>query len=357
MIEQTTSRLSFLRTSLEAARASVGLSGLALAVAYGSGPAHTITVGADDKGQALSEDSLFPIASVTKLAVALAILRLSDQGLLSVDDPLQRFVPDAAAAPFGVTLKQLLTFTAGLPAFPNDAWTYDISLTWQTEAQAALKVAPTISVGTRVAYSDVNYPLLAVVIERIRNQPFQAAVKELVLQPLGIEAYLGLEPPRVPAYVTDPPDQYVGASIEMWNSAFWRSLGMPGNGVVATPAATLALIRAYRGLPEGFLRPDTLRAAVKDQTGGVGGGFPWQEWDWCPWGLGPWMIVENMNHYAFPDANPGTLSVTGYSGCAVFADPIADVAWSFHGTETFATGRIQSASLLIGNAVLASTHA
>ena len=100
-------------------------------------------MGADSQGRPLTAESLFPVASLTKLAVALAVLRLADRGLLSVDDPLSRFVPEAAAAQPGVTLKRLLTHSAGMPAdFPADGWAYDETLTWQAMAQACLQIAP-----------------------------------------------------------------------------------------------------------------------------------------------------------------------------------------------------------------------
>jgi len=336
MHDQTNSKLSALRTAIQHAQETCRIPGLAVAVAYGKGPTHTIAVGTDEKGHPLVEDSLFPVASITKLSVALAILRLSDQHLLSVDDSLRRFVPDAASAQSGVTLKQLLTHTAGLPDFSEKAWKYDEALNWQIQAQACLTIIPHTLPGTRVAYSDVGYGLLAIVLERITRRSYQDVINELVIQPLGIEAYLGIEPPRIPAMITDPPDQHAGTPLERWNTPFWRSLGEPWVGMVTTPAGTLGLLRAYLGMPKDFLLPETRAAAIQDQTGGLGGGFPWQEWSHCPWGLGPMIITEHMNHWLLPTANPGTVCFGGYSGCAVFADPAADEAWSIHGTRTAA---------------------
>ena len=347
-------RRSVIGNAIEQAQEACQLAGLAVAVSYGNGPVDTIVVGTDEKGNLLATDSLFPIASLTKLAVALAILRLSDQGLLSVNDPLERFVPDAAAARYGITLKQLLTHTAGLPDTAEDTWTYDSKLNWRIIAQACRQIAPTTSPGTRVAYSDVNYGLLAIAVEQLTGQMFPHALEELVIRPLGIEAYLGTEPPRTPAVIVDPPDQHAGTPVEAWNTPFWRSLGEPWSGMVTTPAGTLGLLRAYFDVPENFLRSETRAAATSDHTGGLAGGFPWQEWDHCPWGLGPMIIAEQMNHWLLPTANSGTICHGGYSGCAVFADPIANVVWSIHGTRTGADGWCSSAFPLISAAVLAS---
>ena len=186
-------RLLALQTAIQHARDTYEFAGLAVTVAYGKGPGHTIVVGTDEKGYPLTDDSLFPIASVTKLSVALAILRLSDRGLLSINDPLGNFVSNAASARSGITLSQLLTHSAGLPDFPEDAWTYSASLDWQIHVQACLRIATIAPPGSRVAYSNVDYGLLALVIERLTGLPLRDAITELVIQPLSIEAYLGID--------------------------------------------------------------------------------------------------------------------------------------------------------------------
>jgi CubicO group peptidase (beta-lactamase class C family) len=346
-------RDKILRDVIAHARASAGLAGVAVAVAVGNAPVTTIVSGTDEQGNPLTPDSLLPLASVTKLAVALAILRLAEQESLSVDDPLALSVPDAVAAQAGVTLRQLLTHTAGLPGFSADAWVYDAQLSWPRLAQACLQVAPTIPPGTRVIYRDIHYGLLGLAIERVTNRRLPDAINDLVVQPLEIEAYLGTEPPRPPATIVDPADEHAGTTLETWNTPFWRSLGAPWDGMVATPAATLGLLRAYLGVPARFLQPATRSRATSDQTGGVGGGFAWQEWDHCPWGLGPMIIAGQMQHWLLPAAPAGTLCHGGYSGCAVFMVPAHGVTWSIHRTQSAATGWFSMALPPISDAVLA----
>jgi len=67
--------------------------GIVAAVARGADPAEFHVVGEDARGQPLAADSLFPVASITKLATALAVLRLCDAGLLALDDPLGQHLP------------------------------------------------------------------------------------------------------------------------------------------------------------------------------------------------------------------------------------------------------------------------
>src|SRR5205085_6714112 len=90
--------LAALRPSLEAVLRAEEMPGIALAVALGAAPAQTLCRGYDAGGHELAPESLFPVASVTKPATALAVLRLVEAGRLALDDSLARHLPEAAAA-------------------------------------------------------------------------------------------------------------------------------------------------------------------------------------------------------------------------------------------------------------------
>ncbi|MGI5835189.1 MAG: serine hydrolase, partial [Chloroflexota bacterium] len=69
-------------------------------------PSKAIVLGTDADGRPIQADSLFPVASITKLATALAVLRLVDRDILALDAPLASYLPDAAAAQPVVTLRR-----------------------------------------------------------------------------------------------------------------------------------------------------------------------------------------------------------------------------------------------------------
>jgi len=174
--------------------------GIVVAVSRPSESLAFVAEGSDAAGTALAADTLFPVASVTKMATALAVLRLCDQGQLALDDPLEHHVPEAqAAAQPGVTLRALLCHTAGLPidVSPRHA-AYAKGLDWPALSTACLLTAPDAPAGKRVQYSNVGYGLLALAVERRTEQAFPAALRDLVLGPLGISATLGSEPPFSP---------------------------------------------------------------------------------------------------------------------------------------------------------------
>ena len=124
-----------LRTAVERTLPMADMPGMVIAACRGDGPVEQIAVGKDADGVPLSIDSLFPVASMTKLATALAVLRLVDRGDLTLDDELHRWVPDAAAAATtGTTIRALLAHTAGLPVVPSPELPVTLALDWSAIA-------------------------------------------------------------------------------------------------------------------------------------------------------------------------------------------------------------------------------
>jgi CubicO group peptidase (beta-lactamase class C family) len=311
--------------------------GVVVAVTRGEQAPDYLVAGSDAAGLPLAADTLLPVASITKLATALAVLRLVAEGALALDDPLARYLPDAAAARDGVTLRTLLCHTAGLPddLAPESA-AYAPGLDWPALARACLKTPLAMSPRTRVAYSNLGPGLLAVVVERLTSRPFASVLADLVLTPLGIEGYLGVEPPRPAARVAGDFGEHTGTDLENFNTAFWRSLALPWGGLVTTAAGALGLVRAFAGVPAGFLPPALLAEATRDQTGGLSGTMVGIfEWPRCPWGLGVELRGDKTPHWTPAEASPASFGHAGASGCLAWADPVAAVAWAMLGTRTF----------------------
>ncbi len=302
--------------------------------------AATLAAGADAGAAAPAAAALFPVASVTKLATALAVLRLAAGGQVALDDPLAAHLPAAAAAVAGVTLRTLLCHTSGLPDDVAPALApYAMDLTWERLAQACLATPLVRPPHSHVTYSNVGYGLLALIVERRTGLPFATALPGLVLDPLGIEGYLGVEPPRPPVRVAGKLGEHAGTELEPFNSVFWRSLAMPWAGLVTTAGGALALVRAFVGEPHGFLPADLLQVATADQTRGLAGGFTgWLEWNPCPWGLGPELLGHKSPHMVPALASPASFGHSGYSGCLAWADPARGAAYAVLGGTRFHAG-------------------
>ncbi|MDP9373102.1 MAG: beta-lactamase family protein [Chloroflexota bacterium] len=347
------------RAAVEATRGRFGVPGIVVLFARGAAPPAEIVAGADAAGEPLRADTLFPVASITKLATALAVLRLVDRGEVALDDPLARHLPDAAAAVDGVTVRKLLAHTGGVPLdLPKGLAPYAEGLDWRGLAAACLRAPLEAPPDTRVQYSNVGYGLLALVVERRTGEDFADALDALVLGPLGIDGYLGVEPTRAPATLTGVRGRHAGTRIEPFNSAFWRSLALPWAGLLTDAAGALALVRAFRGVPAEFLRPETRAEATRNQAGDLAGGMaPPLMWRHSPWGLGPELRGTKTPHWAPPEAGPDSFGHAGASGCLAWADPSADVAWAMLGARTADNGWAIRGGPPIGAAVLAARGA
>ncbi|MEI9995167.1 MAG: serine hydrolase domain-containing protein [Rhizomicrobium sp.] len=131
-------------------------------------------------------ETVFHIGSMTKQFTAAAILRLQEQGLLAVDDPLSRFIPDFPDAA-AVTLRQLLTHTSGLHNFTADLFPYtmlqsqDISLAKLVAYLSKQAVEYDFEPGTAHSYSNSGFVLLGAVIEKVTGETYSTYLKREVL--------------------------------------------------------------------------------------------------------------------------------------------------------------------------------
>jgi CubicO group peptidase (beta-lactamase class C family) len=331
------------------------LPGLVVAIARDDRPLEYLAIGADAFGRPLDRDSLFPVASVTKMATALAVLRLVDRGLLGLDDPLDHHLPQALASQAGVTLRKLLCHTSGLPLdISPEAAPYTRGLDWPLLATACLLTPLEAPPDTRVQYSNVGYGLLAQVVEARTGQEFAAALAELVLAPLGVEGYLGGELPREPAVVADVRGRHRGGDLEPFNSAFWRDLALPWAGFVTTAAGALAVVRAFRSQPDGFLSDKVRAEAVRSHTGDLPGGFAEPlMWSRCAWGLGPEVRGDKSPHWVPAEAGSDSFGHSGASGALAWLAPARGVAWAILGARTADNGWLLRRSAAISAAILA----
>jgi CubicO group peptidase (beta-lactamase class C family) len=142
--------------------------------------------------------TIYHWASITKTMTGIAILQLRDRGLLTLDDPIVRYVPELAAVhnPFGdtgaITLRQLMSHSAG---FGGGTWRWR-DRDWQpfepkSWAQLAAMLPYTdvkFRPGSRFSYSNPGIVYLGQVIERLSGEDFEVYVDKNILRPLGMHA-------------------------------------------------------------------------------------------------------------------------------------------------------------------------
>jgi D-alanyl-D-alanine carboxypeptidase len=185
----------------------------------------------------------FRIGSVTKPFTALAVLLLEEQGLLRIDEPVSRYLPDY---PHGsrVTIRHLLTHTGGLPDF----------VSVEQSGQMPLDAEP----GTRLNYTNTGYALLGRIVERVSGESYAQFLARRLFTPLGLDS-TGVDDPsaiikhRAAGYVRGP----AGALENV-------QLGDPGAEPFAGGLSSTVgdLYKLARGLDAGtVLRRDTIERA------------------------------------------------------------------------------------------------
>ena len=348
------------------------LPGYLVAVARGGRVAHLTTQGHRDRaaGLPVEPDTIWRVYSMTKPVTAVAILLLREEGLLSLDDPVDRFLPEFAEprvyvsgsgedtvtrpADGPILIRHLLTHTAGLTfAFyhthPVDALYREAGLEFSVPAGANL--AETMAVyarmplqfepGTRWNYS-VGFNVLSRVVEVVSGQGLDEFFADRIFRPLGMpDAGLHIVPEQadrlselygetegggieaIPGLPLRGRPRFLSGSGGLAATAydyhrFMEMLRRGGelDGVRLLSPASVGLLSGNH-LPGGAdLR--AFGAPVHQEPGNDGLGF----------GLGVSVVIDPAR--TLSPSSPGAYGWTGAATTAFWVDPTHDLTVQFH---------------------------
>ena len=137
-----------------------------------------------------SPETVFRLGSVTKQFTGMAIVMLQERGKLSVNDPICKYLSDCPQAWQPITIKNLLTHTAGIPnytEFPDFTKTAAVDTT-AAELTSRFRDKPLqFALGEKYAYSNSGYYLLGTIIERASGKPYADFLQENIFGPLGMK--------------------------------------------------------------------------------------------------------------------------------------------------------------------------
>lgn len=136
-------------------------------------------------------DTKFNLGSMNKMFTAVAIAQLAEQGKLSFDDPLARFLPDFPDpdAAKKIQIKHLLTHTSGLGSYFNQKFIESSRSRWRTVdemMELARGESLAFEPGTRWQYSNTGFLVLGKVIEKVTGQDYFEYVREHIYEPAGM---------------------------------------------------------------------------------------------------------------------------------------------------------------------------
>jgi len=135
-------------------------------------------------------NSIFPIGSLTKPFTAMVILKLQEQGKISVNDLLSKYFPEQKDAD-KITIQNLLNHTSGIYDFSHDIPENDSALlSHPIPRQKVLDVfihhPLEFKPGTHYSYCSSDYFLLGIIIEKLTGKPYEQVVHQLIFEPLGM---------------------------------------------------------------------------------------------------------------------------------------------------------------------------
>ncbi|MEV2192155.1 serine hydrolase domain-containing protein [Streptomyces phaeochromogenes] len=143
-------------------------------------------------GHGPDENVQYRIGSITKTFTAVLVLRLRDEGVLDLGDPLEKYLPGTGAGE--ATIAELLAHTSGLAAESPSPWWERTPGSLRPELADVLGEQPhRHPVGRRFHYSNPGYTLLGALVEELRGVPWEEALRNEVLEPLGLHR-TGAEP-------------------------------------------------------------------------------------------------------------------------------------------------------------------
>ncbi len=142
------------------------------------------------KRHPLKTKSVFQLASVSKQFTAAAILKLYEQGKLSLEDPIQKFYPDFPYQ--NINIKLLLTHRGGLSNYTYFSEKFTdrkTPLTNQGVVEMMIKHKPDVYFlpNRRMDYSNTGYVILAAIIEKVSGKSFKEYMEEDIFKPLGMK--------------------------------------------------------------------------------------------------------------------------------------------------------------------------
>ena len=216
----------------------------------------------------VTEHTLFDLASLTKVvATTAAMMKLYETDRVDLDAPVARYVPAFAASGKGeITIRHLLTHSAGLPAYTPF---HTLGMTSRAAVlDSILSQPPVYPPGSEYRYSDHGFIVLALVVESVTGQRFDQYVHEEILRPLGMHQS-GFRPavsaPDAPIVPTEVDRTFRRRLLqgEVHDETAWILGGASGNAGLFSTAEDLtrfAFMLINRGRIDGkqFLKPETI---------------------------------------------------------------------------------------------------
>ncbi len=263
-------RDAVLQAAVDAMRLELDVRGVAATVIFPDDMRWTGSSGEAAAGVPVEPETAFETGSISKLYTAAVVLLLVDRGVLALDETLDNWVPEFDNAE-AITLRQLLQHASGIFSVHDDPefmprLFMEPAHHWRVEELLDFVAEPHFPPGEGWRYSNTNYLLLGLVVERATGRPFAENLRRLILEPLALERtwFAAAEDPELPrahAFLDFDGDGVPDdLSALMPDTAFLTSAWTAG-AVIASSGDVARFTRALLG-DASILSTDSRRAML-----------------------------------------------------------------------------------------------
>jgi CubicO group peptidase (beta-lactamase class C family) len=284
-----------------------------------------------DRGEAMQTDTIFWIASMSKPVLATLLLMLQDEGLLSVDDPVEKYLPDfkglktADGKPAQVTIRHLLMHTSGLAEITSEQARDARTLASVIPLYVAKPVK--FTPGSKWVYCQSGINTGGRIAEVVTGEPLEKLLQRRLFDPLGMkDTTFYLTEKQLPrlarSYRRTEKGELEATDIAFLNGKLPTSrdrFPAPNGGLFSTASdyARFCQMVLRGGELDGkrYLKPETVKLMTTIQTGDLNTGFT----PGNGWGLGWCVIREPQGVTAM--LSPGSFGHGGAYGTQAWIDP------------------------------------
>jgi CubicO group peptidase (beta-lactamase class C family) len=269
-------------------------------------------------GHGAPPDAVFLLASISKPVNAVALMLLVERGLVALDDPVSRYLPEFTGGDRErVRVRDLLTHTSGLPdMLPDNLALRRAHAPLGAFVQAACSTPLLFAPQTGFNYQSMGTLLAGEIVQRVSTLPLREFHRRAIFDPLGMRnSSLGLGGRPIADTVACQTDDNADMARFGPNSLYWRDMGHPWGGMHSTVTDLALLLQVFldSGQSAGrpFLAPATVASMITDQNRSIG----------SPWGLGWGLATSPVWVYCGNRVSRRSFGHSGATGTVAWADP------------------------------------
>ena len=270
------------------------------------------------EGFGAKPDAVYLLASISKPVNAVALMVLVERGLVSLDDPASRYLPELRGGDRAlIRVRDLLTHTSGLPdMLPQNTELRRAHAPLSDFVKGVFTTTLLYKPRTDFSYQSMGTLLAGEIVERVSGEKLRDFHKKEIFDVLGMkDSSLGLGGRRIADTVLCQTGK--GPDVDRFgpNSEYWRDMGHPWGGMHSTVTDLAVLLQTFlNGGQFGgkrLLGTATVARMTSDQNSAIG----------KPWGLGWGLATSPVWVYCGDLVSPRTFGHSGATGTVAWADP------------------------------------